>query len=229
MTPLARLSLRARLSLILLPWLGSGLLRLVAGTIRRQDVGREHPQAILAKGERAIAAFWHGRLLLMPFVLQPHVAATMISQHRDGEYIARITLRLGHPVVRGSATRGGARAFREMLQILEEGGHVAITPDGPRGPARRVKPGVIELSRLSGMPILPVAFGASPAVRLRSWDNLLIPYPFARGVYVWGEPLRVPPELKQGQAEVLQALLETRLNALTAEADRLASCGRGRT
>jgi lysophospholipid acyltransferase (LPLAT)-like uncharacterized protein len=217
----------SRLSLALIPWLGSGLLRLVACTIRRQDIGRGHPEAVLAKGERAIAAFWHQRLLLMAFVFPPHVAASLISQHRDGEYIARIVERLGQPVVRGSATRGGPQAFREMLQILKAGGHVAITPDGPRGPARRVKPGVIELSRLSGMPILPVAFGASPAFRAKSWDNFLIPYPFARGVFVWGEPIRVPPELDKEAAETFQGLLETRLNELTAEADRLAAGGVG--
>ncbi len=216
----------SRLSLALVPWLGSGLLRLVARTIRRRDIGREYPEAVLAKGERAITAFWHQRLLLMPFVFLPHVAAILISQHRDGEYIARTAEWLGYSVVRGSATRGGPRAFRELLQILEAGGHVAITPDGPRGPARRVKPGVIELSRLSGMPILPVSFGASPAFRAKSWDRFLIPYPFARGVYVWGEPLRVPAELEQGAAEAYQELLEQRLDALTAEADRLAASGR---
>jgi hypothetical protein len=210
----------------LVPWLGSGLLRLLTRTTRRRDVGREYPEALLARGERAIAAFWHGRLLLMPFVFLPHVASVLISQHRDGELIARTAERLGYPVVRGSATRGGVRAFREMLEILAGGGHVAITPDGPRGPARRVKPGVIELSRLSGMPILPVAFGASPALRLRSWDEFLVPYPFARVVYVWGEPLRVAGETDRRATEAFQDILAERLNALTAEADRLAAGGR---
>ena len=115
-----------------------------------------------------------------------------------------------------------------MLQILKAGGHVAITPDGPKGPVRRVKAGVIELSRLSGMPILPVAFGASPAIRLQSWDRFLVPYPFARGVFVWGEPLRVPADPDRSATEAFQSILAARLNALTDEADRLAAAaGRG--
>ena len=229
MTRRFRWSRDSRLRLALVPWLGSGLLRLVARTIRRQDVGREHVDAVMAKGERVISAFWHDRLLMMTFAYPPHVATTIISRHRDGEYIARVAERLDFSVVRGSATRGGAQGFRQLLQVLEGGGHVGITPDGPKGPARRVKPGVIELSRLSGMPILPLAFGASPAVRLRSWDNFLIPYPFARGVFVWGEPLYVPPELTRAETEGLQEELAARVNAVTAEADRLAAGGRAET
>jgi len=229
MTRRFRWSRDSRLRLALVPWLGSGLLRLVVRTIRRQDVGREHVDAVMAKGERVISAFWHGRLLLMTFAYPPHVATTIISRHRDGEYIARVAERLDFSVVRGSATRGGAQAFRQLLQVLEGGGHVGITPDGPKGPARRVKPGVIELSRLSGMPILPLAFGASPAVRLRSWDRFLIPSPFARGVFVWGEPFYVPPELTRAETEGLQEELAARVNAVTAEADRLAAGGRAET
>jgi lysophospholipid acyltransferase (LPLAT)-like uncharacterized protein len=198
------------------------------GSLRRRDVGRDIVDACLARGERVITAFWHAQLLEMPFVYPPHVAAILISQHRDGEYISRVTRRLGHPVVRGSATRGGLQAFRQMLQILEEGGHVAITPDGPRGPVRQVKPGVIELSRLSGMPILPVAFAAEPAWRLKSWDRFLLPYPFARAIYVWGEPIRIPRELSRADAEAYQLLLAERLDSLTAEAERQVSSGGAR-
>lgn len=209
--------------LTLVAWIGSGLLRLLHRTLRRQDVGREHFEAALARGERVIAAFWHGRLLLMTFIYPPHVATLLISRHRDGEYIARVCRRLGFPVVRGSATRGGVQAFRQMLQVLETGGHVGITPDGPKGPSRRVKPGTIELARRSGMPILPLGFGARPALRLRSWDAFLVPFPFSRGVFVMGEPLYVPPELSPAEAARLQAELAARLDAVTAEADRRAA------
>jgi lysophospholipid acyltransferase (LPLAT)-like uncharacterized protein len=212
-----------QISLRLVPPIASGLMRLVATTLRRSDVGREHPESCLAKGERVIVAFWHGRLLMMPFVYPGRVATVLISQHRDGEYISRIAERLGFQVVRGSATRGGALAFKQLISSLRNGNHVVITPDGPKGPKGTVKSGVLELARLTGMPILPVAFGAWPRTVLKSWDEFLIPHPFGRGVYVWGEPMYVPPDADKAALEKLQSLLAERLDALVAEADSRAA------
>lgn len=211
------------ISLRVAPWVASLLMRVGVAMLRRVDVGRRHPEACWAKGERIIVAFWHGRLLMMPFGYPGTPATILISQHRDGEYITRIAERLGFVVERGSATRGAGRAFRQLVHTLKEGRNVVITPDGPKGPPRRVKSGVIELSRLSGMPILPVAFGAKPAIILRSWDRFLIPAPFARGVYVWGSPLYVPPEISKTEAERFQELLAERLDTVTTAADRLAA------
>ena len=210
------------LSLWLVPRVASLVLRTIILTLRRRDIGREHLEGCLAKGESAIVAFWHGRLLLMPFVYPSLPATILISQHRDGEYIARIAQRLGFAVERGSATRGGARAFRNLVLALQGGRTVAVTPDGPRGPARRVKSGTIELSRLSGMPILPVSVGAHPRFVFSSWDRFVAPYPFAQVVYVWGPPVYVPPSLSRVDAEGFENLLAERLDAVTAEADRLA-------
>ncbi len=213
----------SKFSLTVAPWFASLLMRVGAATLRRTDLGREHVESCLAKGERAIVAFWHGRLLMMPFVFPGYSATILISHHRDGEYITRIAERLGYTVVRGSATRGGARAFKLLLQCLKDGSHVAITPDGPQGPRQQVKSGVIELSRLSGMPILPVAFGAWPRSILKSWDQFLIPHPFARSVYVWGEPMYVPEAADKDAVEKFQAVLAEQLDALVAEADARAA------
>lgn len=214
-----------RLSLIVAPWIASVLMRIGMATLRREDIGRQYPESCWAKGEQIIVTFWHGRLLMMPFVYPGQSATILISHHRDGEYITRIAQRLGYTVVRGSATRGGARAFRQLLQSLKDGSHVAITPDGPKGPRHQVKSGVIELSRLSGMPILPVAFGAWPRTILKSWDQFLVPRPFGRGVYVWGEPIHVPGNADKAAVEKFQSMLAERLNALVAEADTRAANG----
>jgi len=214
-----------KISLAVLPWMADLLMRAGAATLRRTDIGRQHVESCLAKGEGLIVAFWHGRLLMMPFGYPGFPATILISQHRDGEYVARIAERLGFAVVRGSATRGGARAFRELLQRLRNGSHVVITPDGPKGPRGRVKSGVIQLSRLSGMPILPVAFGAWPRTILKSWDQFLVPRPFARGAYVWGEPIYVPADADKATVEKFQSLLAERLDALLVEADTLAARG----
>ncbi len=212
-----------KLSLTTVPWIASRLVRAGAATLRRTDFGRHHVEYCLAKGEHVIVAFWHGRLLMMPFVFPGYSATILISQHRDGEYITRIAERLGYTVVRGSATRGGARAFKQLLQCLKDGKHVAITPDGPKGPPQQVKSGVIELARLSGMPILPVAFGAWPRTILKSWDQFLIPHPFARAVYIWGEPMYVPEDAEKDAVEKYQSALAERLDTLVAEADTRAA------
>lgn len=203
----------------LAPPVGVACMRFLRWSLRVRHVGREHPEACWARGERIIVAFWHGQLLMMPFASPGRPAAILISQHRDGEYIARIAARLGFYVVRGSATRGGARALRELLTALRGDYNVAITPDGPKGPRRQVKSGVVELSRLSGMPILPVAFAAARArVLRRSWDQFFIPRPGSPAAYVWGEPLRVPPDTDRDELAKYQQLLAERLDALTAEA-----------
>jgi hypothetical protein len=207
-------------------WLASLLLRAVAATLRRTDIGRAHVDACLSRGERAIVAFWHGRLLMMPFVYPGHSASILISQHRDGEYITRVAQWLGFTVIRGSATRGGAVAFKQLIHALRDGRHVVVTPDGPKGPRQRVKPGVIELARLTGMPILPVASGAWPRTVMRSWDLFLVPHPFGRVVYAWGEPLYVPADADRAAVEKFQSLLADRLDSLVVEADALATTRR---
>ena len=208
-----------RISLAVAPRLATLAMRVGLRTLRREDHGGEHPEACWRKGEQTIIAFWHGRLLMMPFASPGTRATILISPHRDGEYITRIAQRLGFMVERGSATRGGARGFRQLIHWLKSGSNVVITPDGPKGPPGRVKSGVIELSRLSGMPILPAAFGAWPRIELQSWDRFIMPYPFARGVYVWGAPLYVPPELSKAEAAAYQSRLADRLDRVTAEAD----------
>ena len=208
------------------PQLAAWILRAMAATMRREDVGLEHPRGILQRGERAIVAFWHARLLMMPFAYPGEPTAILISQHRDGEVIAQVAERLGLSVVRGSATRGAARAFREMLQVLNGGSHVVITPDGPRGPRQQVKPGVVELARLSGMPILPLAFGAWPRKVLQSWDRFVIPLPFGRGVYAWGEPIYVPAEASRDAQQGYQKIVQEHLDALVALADARAARSR---
>lgn len=210
-------------SLWLGPWLAAALLRVGHRSLRRTDVGREHYDACRARGEAVIFAFWHGRLLMMPFYYPGARATILISRHRDGEYISRIARRLGQDVERGSATRGGAHAFRRLLQRLSAGRNVVITPDGPKGPYHRVKSGVVELARLSGRPILPLAFGAAPCRTLDSWDRFVIPCPLARAVWVTGEPLYVPPGISKAEGERFQQVLAEALDKVTDTADRLAA------
>ena len=196
-------------------WLMIGLYRL----LRIVHVNTGYPESCLARGERVICAFWHGRLLMMPFAYPGQRVVILISQHRDGEYMSRIARALGFQVIRGSATRGGVRALRQIIRALKEGLNLVITPDGPKGPRAKVKSGVIEIARLTGAPIVPVSFSAVRRRFVKSWDAFLLPLPFSRAVYIWGEPIYVEPMATKEEVAKYQDILAERLDLLTMKAD----------
>jgi lysophospholipid acyltransferase (LPLAT)-like uncharacterized protein len=209
-----------KILLVIVPFFGSLALRLLSLTIRKKTLYSERFQKFRDQGQRVIAAFWHQRLLMMPFFPRPGKTGMLISQHPDGEIIARLIRYLGIDSVRGSTTRGGLSALRGMVRFYREGGHLAITPDGPQGPKYVVQMGVIELARLTGSFIFPLTYGASRKRSLPTWDHFIIPIPFCRIVYIWGEPVCVPRDSKPGEMEEKRLLLQDRLRQITDEADR---------
>ena len=213
---------RSRLGRAVLVWLYARFASFVFATTRWRIHGREDAEALIRAGQPFICAFWHGRLMLAPHGWPRGTPIhVMISRHRDGENIARATRHLGVVPVRGSRTRGGVAAGRAALRVLKGSGYVAISPDGPRGPRMRVQPGIIALARLSGAPIVPITFAVSRRAVANSWDRFLIALPFSRGVYLWGPPLHVAANAGEAARERARSTLEERLNALTAEADRM--------
>ena len=145
----------------LIPWLGYCVIRGLRSTMRIRVVNAEAPGALWKDGKNLIVAFWHGRQLMMPFAYRGKKISILISRHRDGELIARTVGRFGFHAARGSTTRGGASALKQLVRSARAGDDLAVTPDGPRGPRQRVQLGVVELAKLTRLPILPLAFGAS--------------------------------------------------------------------
>jgi lysophospholipid acyltransferase (LPLAT)-like uncharacterized protein len=129
--------------------------------MRLETRGQEPIDALYREGKRVIIAFWHARQLMMPLTYRGARAHILISRHQDGEIIARIVERLGFRTVRGSSTRGGVEALRELIRLSRSGVDLVVTPDGPKGPAQVVKSGVIQLARASGLPIIPLTFACS--------------------------------------------------------------------
>jgi lysophospholipid acyltransferase (LPLAT)-like uncharacterized protein len=172
-----------------------------------------------------ILAFWHSRFVMMPYVYPDKKIVVLISLHRDAEMLGRILDRFGLEVARGSSTAGGARGVREVVRRVRNGYDVGIAPDGPRGPRRRVQPGVITLARLTGLPVVPTTFSARPARRLRSWDRTLVPVPFGRGLFVCGDPLTVPREADRAEQERLRSDLEREIDRVTDLADTSVGLG----
>ncbi|CAA7619881.1 lysophospholipid acyltransferase family protein [Magnetospirillum sp. SS-4] len=206
----------------LLCWLGSLYIRLVHATGWWRVVNGGHAERLWNEGKPFILAFWHGRILMMPHSWRRSVPIHMlISQHRDGQLIARTVAHFGIATVAGSTTRGGSAALRAMLKFLKSGECVGITPDGPKGPRMRASSGVVNVARLAGVPILPASFSARRRKLLGSWDRFAVALPFSAGIFVWGDPVEVPRDASDGDLERLRLEVEARLNAITTEADRL--------
>lgn len=203
------------------PRLISAALQLLAATLRVRFVNSERLFA-LWNDHQVLLACWHNRVAMMPIVLRGKKVCIMNSQSRDGEIATRALERWGIHSVRGSATRGGTSGFLQLVRAFRNGYHLALVPDGPRGPRYEVKPGVMHLARATGAPLVPVAYGASRFRQLRSWDRLLIPLPFARVTYVVGEPLTVPRHASDDELAQLRNELEVRLRQTTEQADQLA-------
>ena len=178
-----------------------------------------HPDVARRTGQRYIYAFFH-EMMLWPTALWPFPEMQiLISTHRDGELIAQVAQRLGVSVVRGSRTRGGMQALWEMVDRVEWG-HFCITPDGPRGPRRKVLPGIIYLASRTGLPIVPTGSAYDDPWRARSWDRFALPRPYTAATGVGGRPLVVPPDLDREGLETYRLELERRMHACTDEAER---------
>lgn len=199
--------------------LAAGFLRGLRATLRLRHHGDGELRGWEGEGKPFILAFWHRHLLLMPYAYRGRRISVLVSQSRDGELIARTVARLGIDSSRGSSSRGGMAGMRTLLRKAADGWDIAFTPDGPRGPLREVQPGVILAAAATGLPIQPVAIAASRAKLLRSWDRFMVPLPFSKVHFVYGEPLVVE---RRGDLEEAAAELKARLDAAESRAEDLA-------
>lgn len=219
MSPIKRLMRRERPRAIAC-WLAAAYIRLVRRTGRWSLEGCAIPEGLVRAGRPFIVAFWHGRLLMMPEAWRYSPRFNMlISRHPDGQLIARTVQHLGIDTIVGSSSRGGPAALRAMLRALAQGECIGVTPDGPRGPRMRASAGVVHAARLSGAPIVPLAYAAAPSRLLDSWDRLMIPMPFGRGVIQWGEPIEIASGADDAAVAAATATVECRLNAMTRALD----------
>ena len=196
---------------------GGAALRALAATWRYRVVGDGPVKSTRAGGTPVIFSLWHGQMLPLLWLHRNEGVAILISEHRDGEIIARIANALGYHTVRGSTTRGGGRALIGLVRTLNDGRDVAVTPDGPRGPARSYAPGALVASQRTGAAIIPIVAVPRATWRLKSWDGFMIPKPFTRIVVAYGDPARV--ETKELRAAADEA---PRFQRLMEEAERVA-------
>ena len=215
-----------RLILIrVVPPLAYVLLSMLRMTLRIEHLNRDGIDRLWEQGGNAIVFFWHGRLLAMPFSYKRNRGKVLISRHRDGELIARVVKYFGIGAVRGSYRKEGSiSSLRGMIKEIREGTDMAVTPDGPKGPRYQIKQGIVELARLSGRPIVLLTYSASRGKVFNSWGRFMLPYPFSKILFVWGDPVYVGKALDGDALEAKRLELEAGLVSLTETADRLV-CG----
>ncbi len=212
--------IRDRITLGLTRYVGPTALRIVYARLTFTITGDEWLDSTWRNGQPVVFASWHGRLLPLFLLYRGNNVVILVSSHRDGEYLARLGKGLGYDSIRGSSTRGGSTALREMIKAVQAGRSVAITSDGPTGPREKVKPGALQVARMTGAPLIPISAGTKQAWWFEGWDRFLIPKPFAHVRVAIGEPMLIEREVTDSELEKRALELErtlTRLKSLVDE------------
>lgn len=216
-----RASLGHKLLKLIVPPLFFLFSYLVFGTCRQKRINPEHFDDLVLPGKSIIYACYHQGIIYLPFLLRHRAYGArhgMVSQHTGADFIAETMRMFGQRAARGSSTRGGRAALQVMIDTIVEGlaegseaHHGLLTVDGPKGPAREAKMGIIKLARETGLPIVPANWYARPAFRFGNWDRTMIPFPFGRITIAYGAPIHVPRELSDDEAEALRRQVEVSL------------------
>jgi lysophospholipid acyltransferase (LPLAT)-like uncharacterized protein len=216
-----RSSRRKRLEATIISVVGYRLVAALASTLRWRAEGVHHLEAVVRSGRQPIMAFWHGRILPATYYFRRRGIVVITSENFDGEWIAGIIRRFGYGTARGSTSRGGRRALRQLMRDMAAGRPAAFTLDGPRGPERIAQPGAVWLAKITGNPIVPFHIETDRNWTLRSWDRTQIPKPFARAAISIGEPIDVPADADADVVEQMRVALQERLSVLERQALQL--------
>jgi lysophospholipid acyltransferase (LPLAT)-like uncharacterized protein len=203
-------------------WLAKWAASLWLGTCRVTEFGREIEQACLEHnpGQGLLYASWHRGLFFVIYWYRNQNVVSIASASKDGELAAQAARRFGWITARGSSSRGGRQAFREMEALVRQGHKGGLVADAPRGPRFVSKPGIIYLAKRTGLPIVPVIWSADRYWTLNSWDRTIIPKPFARIVALYAQkPIFVPPDASREQRETYRRQLDDALNHLMYQTD----------
>ena len=213
-----------RALLAVIPPLAYYLIRLIGMTQQTKYIGLEKIKKVFQEQGNAIIAFWHNRIFGIPYnyrrLFGNKKIVTLSSYSRDGEYSTRIQRWFGGETIRGSSSKGGLEALKKLVREIQSGKDCAITPDGPRGPKYSVHNGAVAVARLAQVPIVPVSYDCTRKKVLKSWDNFIVPLPFGRMVFVFGEPIYSVEGTKKLSADDLRTALKNELTRITTYAEK---------
>lgn len=190
-------------------------MHIIGHTARFKVIGYERVTELVKSGSGFILAVWHGRTLMPVHYCRGMGIWAITSLSRDGELQTNIVSRFGYRTIRGSTGRGAIKAALAACKRLQEGGILAITPDGPKGPQHEVQPGIIFMAQRAGCPIIPIGVGARPRRLMKAWDEYLLPLPFAKCALVFGDPLTIDKDepIEPYQESLKEALGEVQTQA----------------
>ena len=226
--PLSEYSLKERVMIRLADIVFFLVIKIAGGSTRFEVHGSEHLDAIEAAGKLPIYTTWHDRIFLSTYFWRERGLVVITSKSFDGEYIARFIQRLGYGAIRGSSSRGGAKALVEMINSMSTGHPMAFTVDGPRGPRYQAKLGPIILAKKTGNPILPFVIEPQKFWAVKSWDKMQIPKPFTQASVIIGEPIYVDATADEAEAQAKLTALQRSLDDLVERGSRSRQKTRGK-
>ncbi|MGJ4751779.1 lysophospholipid acyltransferase family protein [Leptospira kmetyi] len=213
-------SFKRKFLIWLIPFLVVNLQRLIGLTSRRVNIGDENLVKLRKEKKPYILSIWHTNVLYSPYLNKNAGAAVLISESKDGDFINEVVHRFGNYSIRGSSSKGGSKALKALFKHLKNNLPAAITPDGPRGPALVLQPGLIACAQVSQIPIIPMHYECTRQwIAERAWDKHRIPKPFTTFVVSYGDPIYVPKRLdekgfEEARLAVEKAMLENRQRAI---------------
>jgi hypothetical protein len=222
------MKIRNRRLIAVAGWCGTRLVQTLSSTLRFhfQSLGPIPVDPAAAPFDRRfIYALWHENFLIPISRLGNPTVAALVSSHADGQLLGSLIHSNGMGIVRGSTSRGGIAAVRQLLRNDFAHRHLAVTPDGPRGPRRQIQPGIIYLASRTGMQIVPIGIGHQNPWRVKSWDSFVIPRPFRRVRCLFGEPISIPPDLNLNMLEPHRSYLQKELDRISLIAENWADTG----
>ena len=185
-------------------------------SIRWKYFNEDQKYNIFNVDNQYIFCCWHNRLFLGPHLLpRNRIINALQSSHSDGMITSIAFKYLGINVILGSSMKGGMQAFRKMIKCIQNGESIAITPDGPKGPKETVKEGIIKLAQITGTPIVPLVWTTKKFKLINSWDHFVIPFPFSKGVYTFGEPIYIDKKINKKKFEISRLEVENEIKRLT--------------
>ncbi|MCU0597631.1 MAG: lysophospholipid acyltransferase family protein [Desulfobacterales bacterium] len=205
-----------------LPYIGLFIVKTIALTHRVRILDAENETRILDNGGSLIYISWHQRFFPgITFFAKRRPIAIMISQSRDGEIMAHVVKVLGWHPVRGSSSRGGKEALQELKDLALNGYKIGHIVDGPKGPVGVVKPGLLRIAQVAGLPIVPTVTSAQKKWSFKSWDRFMIPKFFSRVIIRFGEPIIIPQDINDDEFEIKRQRIETKLKELYDDTDSI--------
>lgn len=207
--------LKNRFAKKVLPYFLAKAIKTIGRTIRLKIINEEVYLNLKRDNKKLIYTTWHNRLFFVPYYIKDRNIHILVSESRDGKYLSNTFKYLNFYPIEGSSTRGGLKAAIKMIRMLKKGFDGGITPDGPQGPKYFLKRGVIDIAQKTGHTILPITYGVAKKWQLGTWDSFIIPFPFTRGVLIYGQPFEVGRELSEEEIEEERVKVEKELQRIT--------------